>query len=89
MTTTPLARLHDADAATRRVALLQIADEENADALPNVIALLEQDPAPKFGWKLRASWQRGNSRIPWPRSPVRWKTPMAPCVTQPQSAWRI
>lgn len=61
MTTTPLARLHDADAATRRVALLQIADEEDADSLPNVIALLEQDPAPEVrleAARILATWEQ-------------------------------
>ena len=40
--TSYLHRLHDDDATTRRVALLQLADEEDADALPDVIALLAE-----------------------------------------------
>ena len=61
MTTTLLARLHDADAATRRVALLQLADEEDANALPNVIALLANDPAPEVrleAARILATWEQ-------------------------------
>ena len=61
MTTTTLARLHDADAATRRIALLQLADEEDADALPEVTALLAHDPAPEVrleAARIIATWER-------------------------------
>ena len=61
MTTTLLARLHDADAATRRIALLQLADEEDADALPDVITLLAQAPSPEVrleAARILATWEQ-------------------------------
>lgn len=63
MTTTPyrLHRLHDVDAATRRIALLQLADEEDADALPAVIALLADDPSPEVrleAARILATWEQ-------------------------------
>ena len=59
--TSYLHRLHDDDATTRRVALLQLADEEDADALPDVIALLADDPAPEVrleAARILATWEQ-------------------------------
>lgn len=61
MTTPILTRLRDADAATRRVALLQLADDEDADALPEVIALLADDPSPDVrleAARILATWEQ-------------------------------
>ncbi|MFM0617439.1 HEAT repeat domain-containing protein [Paraburkholderia nemoris] len=56
-----LARLDDADAAVRRVALLDIADLEEVDFLPSLVAALRDDPAAEVrleAARLLASWER-------------------------------
>ncbi|WP_137955478.1 HEAT repeat domain-containing protein [Burkholderia sp. 4M9327F10] len=56
-----LARLADEDAAVRRIALLDLADLEDADLLPSLVSALRADPAPKVrleAARVLASWER-------------------------------
>jgi HEAT repeat protein len=56
-----LARLADDDAAVRRIALLEIADFEDADLLPPLVAALRDDPAPEVrleAARVLAAWER-------------------------------
>ncbi|MEM5310693.1 HEAT repeat domain-containing protein [Paraburkholderia sp. JHI869] len=56
----PLARLADADAAVRRIALFELADLEDATLLPAFIAALRDDPAPdvrREAAAVLASWE--------------------------------
>lgn len=60
-TTALLARLADEDAAVRRIALLDIADLEDAGLLPALVAALHDDPAPEVrleAARVLASWER-------------------------------
>lgn len=56
-----LARLADDDAAVRRIALLDIADLEEAELLPALVAALRDDPAAEVrleAARVLASWER-------------------------------
>jgi HEAT repeat protein len=56
-----LARLTDEDAAVRRIALLDIADLEEVELLPALVAALRNDPAPEVrleAARVLASWEQ-------------------------------
>jgi HEAT repeat protein len=56
-----LARLADEDAAVRRIALLDIADLEEVELLPALVATLRNDPAPEVrleAARVLASWEQ-------------------------------